>query len=183
MSVQCSHSRNFEQCMLPQGHSAGHAAPSGATWAASADDPAPTPWSGIACDRHTDAGGGGEPVEDCPDCHIPAPAAGTKRNHGKRRWATLLPLAPLGLAVDAFEAGLGKEDRKPGDWRAAVRAEGGRLAYRDALMRHAIGAVTGNGMDDGEDGSGLPHLAHLVATGLILLWDWQQDQGEAGPCR
>lgn len=52
------------------------------------------------------------------------------------------------------------------NWRAVgVKAS----IYYDAAKRHLNAWFEGHTFDDGEDGSGLPHLAHVLACVVILI--------------
>lgn len=104
-------------------------------------------------------------------------AGRVKRTHGKPR-LSLFPLVALVVGARVFEAGLRKEGRKPGDWRYAVRAPGGREKYTDSLLRHAHDFANGKLMDDGAGGTGQPSLGCVVANAAVLLWDQMTPGGE-----
>lgn len=73
----------------------------------------------------------------------------------------------LDLVVQVFEHGAAKYS--PDNWRhAAADRDAFRREYLSALGRHLFPA-DGATLDQGEGGSGLPHLAHFICTALMML--------------
>ena len=85
---------------------------------------------------------------------------GRKDDAGKPRWS-LIPTQALEDVVKVLTYGA----RKYGDdnWR---EVEDGPRRYYDAAMRHVVAHRQGIRLDDE---SGLPHLAHAVASLLFIM--------------
>ena len=90
----------------------------------------------------------------------PVAKSGRKDDSGKPRWS-LVPEQDLGDVVKVLTYGA----RKYGDdnWRWV---EDGPRRYYDAAMRHLMAYRQGHWTDDE---SGLPHLAHAMASLLFIM--------------
>lgn len=84
-----------------------------------------------------------------------------KADAGKPAW-DLLPYDQLGDVVDVF--GFGAQKYSPEGWQSVSSAE---PRYFAAAMRHLVAWKGGQHFDQE---SGLPHLAHAIASLLILAW-------------
>lgn len=86
------------------------------------------------------------------------PGKRKKLDTGKVRYS-LLPWDALELAARVMQHGLEKYEE--GTWKDVPSIE-----YEDALLRHVVAYMRGEYFDPD---SQLPHLAHAVCCGLILL--------------
>ena len=84
-----------------------------------------------------------------------------KSDIGKRRFS-LVPVGVLAAVVDVLEYGAHKY--APDNWQTV---EDGEKRYYDALLRHLFAWKEGEAIDDE---SGLPHIAHVAANALFLVW-------------
>jgi len=89
-----------------------------------------------------------------------SPAAGRKDDQGKLQWH-LLPLAEVEEVVKVLMHG----SRKYGEdnWKHVFD---GSNRYYNAAMRHIVAHLKGDRRDEE---SGLPHLAHAIASLLFIM--------------
>ncbi len=88
---------------------------------------------------------------------------GIKFDSGKPRMS-LLAYGPLAWLARAMEQGLYKYTR--GNWQE-LKGEENRYRMIDALGRHTQKFIGGEWLDQE---SKLPHLAHVMANCMMLLW-------------
>ena len=88
---------------------------------------------------------------------------GIKFDSGKPRMS-LLAYGPLAWLARAMEQGLYKYTR--GNWQE-LKGEENRYRMIDALGRHTQKFIGGEWLDVD---SKLPHLAHIMANCMMLLW-------------
>lgn len=100
-----------------------------------------------------------------------APAPGRKDDAGKPDY-TLLPWDALELVVRVLAHGADKYGREN-----YLGVADGYERYRAAAFRHLVAVVRGEWADPESD---LPHLAHMVASGLIALVLGGKQQGGKG---
>lgn len=86
---------------------------------------------------------------------------GVKYDLGKPRWS-LFPRKTLASVLEVFEQGAQKYEP-----HGYAEIEDPKTRYYDALMRHIQAWHHGELLDVE---SKLPHLAHVAANALILLW-------------
>lgn len=86
---------------------------------------------------------------------------GTKADKGKLRWS-LLPIGVMRDIVAVLE--FGAQKYSVGNWQHVD--EPGRRYY-DAAMRHIDARADG---EKNDPDSGLPHLAHAIASLMFLMW-------------
>lgn len=86
---------------------------------------------------------------------------GTKADKGKPRWS-LLPIGVMRDIIAVLEHGAVKYS--VGNWQHVD--EPGRRYY-DAAMRHIDARADG---EKNDPDSGLPHLAHAIASLMFLMW-------------
>lgn len=92
-----------------------------------------------------------------------------KNKMKKPKW-TLLPFKQVVLVIRAFEYGVTKYGRD--SWKTLRDGEDETM-YVDACFRHLTC------WRDTDEESGLPHLAHVGANALILLWHLCNRKSEA----
>ncbi len=88
---------------------------------------------------------------------------GQKDDAGKLEW-DLIPWEAMSIVTRTFMYGTSKYGRN--NWRLV---DDRRRRYINAAFRHLIYHQRGFYLDDEPDGSGLPHLAHAIASLLIAL--------------
>ena len=88
----------------------------------------------------------------------------TKNDKGKLQWS-LMPFEQLEDVVRVLENGAAKYSRD--NWKKCDNFD----RYKDALMRHVTAYIKGEKDDNGEDGDGLPHLAHAICNCLFLMYN------------
>ena len=95
------------------------------------------------------------------------PHANTKMDSGKIRWH----LIPWRLMRDvAYVFGHGANIHGEDNWKNDQGHHAIQDRYFSAAMRHIMDYRMGIWIDDGEKGSGKPHLAHAICSLLILWW-------------
>jgi len=75
-------------------------------------------------------------------------------------------LPPAGLIYQAMAQGYGAAKYGPFNWRTK-RVKG--MIYAGAARRHILAYIDGHDLDDGYQGSGLPHLGMAMACIAILI--------------
>lgn len=88
----------------------------------------------------------------------------------KRRFS-LLPLSMLRDVYDVMADAVDRGGYKEHSWKHCPPEEAA-VKYGEALFRHLDAWQDGEWRDPD---SQLPHLAHAVANGLILLWHGKRD--------
>lgn len=95
---------------------------------------------------------------------------GIKFDAGKPKMS-LLAYKPLAWLARAMEQGLRKYER--GNWQK-LTGEENRLRMVDALGRHTQKFIDGEWLDQD---SKLPHLGHIMANCMMLLWHYDAEHG------
>lgn len=87
-----------------------------------------------------------------------------KADDGKTKW-TLIPFRELEQVAIVLENGAKKY--KIDNWKNCDDV----TRYKDALMRHVVSYISGEKIDDVNDGGdGLSHLAHAICNCLFLMY-------------
>lgn len=87
-----------------------------------------------------------------------------KADDGKTKWS-LIPFRELEQVAIVLENGAKKY--KIDNWKKCDDV----TRYKDALMRHVIAYISGEKIDDVNDGGdGLSHLAHAICNCLFLMY-------------
>lgn len=92
-----------------------------------------------------------------------------KDDAGKPDYSLLGHIAPdvFDSVVRVLEHGAEKYGRN--NWSQAETLLEAKHRYGAALMRHAFAALCGEYLDDGEGGTGEPHLSCVIVNALFLL--------------
>lgn len=100
-------------------------------------------------------------ISDQMGVPVESKTIGTKADKGKPRWS-LLPIGVMRDIIAVLEHGAVKYS--VGNWQHVD--EPGRRYY-DAAMRHIDARADG---EKNDPDSGLPHLAHAIASLMFLMW-------------
>ena len=82
---------------------------------------------------------------------------------------------PIFIRMVARALMYGNTKHEPNSWKYCTDIK----LYKDAAARHLLDYVEGKYYDDGDNGSGLPHLAHAGANIMILLWLEERERKNA----
>lgn len=95
---------------------------------------------------------------------------GRKDDKGKPRWS-LLPWREVSQVVEVLTYGAIRYGDN--NWQLVAGAE---TRYKDAMGRHFCAMMSGEWIDSGPSGSGMPHAAHIACCALFLLWFRNEDE-------
>lgn len=108
---------------------------------------------------------------------------GKKYDDGKLRWA-LMPWQQLEQVVRVLMGGSVKYEDF--NWEKVLAEPGGHIRYYEAVERHLKEWIKAHRGESGaskiDSDSGLPHLAHAIASCLFLLWGDDQAKLAEGLC-
>ena len=90
-----------------------------------------------------------------------------KQDLGKLRY-DLLPFDAVDEVVRVLTYGIKKYPKPEENWRNNSTPED-LPRYKAALLRHMSEYMQGSLIDDGEGGSGLPHIAQIATNALFLI--------------
>lgn len=97
-----------------------------------------------------------------------AETTGTKDDKGKDRYSLVLCGMSLALRSVIKLAEFGAKKYGENNW---MSVENGAVRYREALLRHFMADFENPGsLDDGPEGSGLPHATAVAWNALAYLW-------------